>query len=181
MFMLWCFVFVASVMAALEPWQVTALRTYSPPYSPNVTLKSGIAFTISDPNTMEAGPAHRGPAIFPPSTANCSGSWTDEVQAYDRLFNCTEVQYGYWSFELRKPVTGYASPMTNFDVRIQRVYNVTVMNSVYTKILVAPGHFEVGKNMGGLCGASGVCSFQLKGDSAPSLVMQEVVACSGAC
>ena len=170
-----------SSSTTLEPWEVASIRTFSPPYSPGINLSSGIAFTISDPNTLEAGPAHRGTAIFPPSTANCSGSWTDEGQAYNKPFSCTEVPYGYWSFEIRKPATGYASPMTHFDVRFHRVCNVTVIGSVYSKVFAGQQHFEVGQNMQGLCGASGICSFQLKNESAPVMVTQEMESCSGAC
>ena len=147
-----------------------------------MTLHAGLRFTIADPNTLNAGPAHRGVAIFPPSTANCTVQWAWGESPFGRMYNCTEVQYGYWAFEVFETNAKYGSwPLQVFDIRVTRVYNVNVLNNIYTKVFEGRGSFEIGKNLGGLCGASGICSFQLKNESSPVLIQQLRTACSGDC
>jgi len=166
----------------LQPWQLTAMRTGSPPYRPNSTIPAGLGFTIADPNQLNAGPGHRGTVVFPPSTANCTAQWLEGESPYGRARNCTEVLYGHWAFEVVETSTKYGTwPLQNFDILITRVYNVTALGNLYTKVYEGRAHFEVGATLGGLCGASGICSFQLKNETSPVLIRQSRTACLGDC
>jgi hypothetical protein len=177
-----CGMLATSRAAEPQPWQLTALRTYSPPYSPNVSLHAGLAFTIADPNTINAGPAHRGVAVFVPSLANCTAQWLDGESPFGRTQACSEVPYGNWTFEVVATNPRYGSwPLQVFGLRITRLYNVTVIANVYTKVYQGEERFEVGGALGGLCGASGICSFQLKNESSPVLIQQKLTACKGEC
>jgi hypothetical protein len=165
-----------------EPWEVSSLSTFSPSGRPGSSPYSTVNITITDPNTIQAGPAPNGEAVFPPSTAICNVSFVGDAPPYNRAVNCSGVQYGFWTFEmLEAKNTSYPSATTNFDVRFTHVDNVTVIGSVYSKVYVGTGHFEVGKNMAGVCGGSGVCSWGLKAEERPSLINQTLVSCTGAC
>ena len=177
-----CGMLTTSRAAELQPWQLTALRTYSPPYSPNVSLHAGLAFTISDPNTINAGPARRGVAIFVPSSANCTAQWSYGESPFAQPQVCSEVPYGNWTFEIFPSNPRFGTwPLQVFGLRITRVYNVTVIANVYTKVYRGEERFEVGGALGGICGASGICSFQLKNESSPVLIQQTRVECQGEC
>jgi len=162
------------------PWEISSLATFSPSGRPGSSPYSILNITITDPNTTAAGPAHRGTAVFPPTTAVCNATFVGEAPPWGRALNCSETSYGHWSFEMLEPAEN-PSATTNFDVRFTHVSNVTVIGQVFTKVYVAREHFEVGKNMGGICGASGVCSFGLKEEERPVLVNQTLVSCTGLC
>ena len=175
-----------SQQAELQPWQVTSLSTFSPSGRPGSSPYSIINLTITDPNTINAGPAHRGTAIFPPTTANCStywDTWSETETPYNKTNACSEVQYGYWTFEMRETSgtsSTYIKPTENVDIVFTHVDNVTVIGSVYTKTFVGTAHFELGDNMSGVCGASGVCSWGLKSNTTVP-VKQTMTACQGEC
>lgn len=165
-----------------EPWEVSSAWTFSPSGRPGSSPYSTVNVTITDPNTVLAGPAPRGSAIFVPTTTVCNASFTPSTLPYNKVYNCSEVQYGYWTFEmLEANNTQYASATTNFDVRFTHVDNVTVIGNVYTKVYIGTGHFQLGTNMAGVCGASGVCSWGLEETEKPYLIHQNMTACTGLC
>ncbi|OIW30170.1 hypothetical protein CONLIGDRAFT_576629 [Coniochaeta ligniaria NRRL 30616] len=167
---------------APAPWEISSLSTFSPSGRPGSSPYSILNITISDPNTILAGPSPTGPAVFPPSTAICNTSFVGTAPPYNQILNCSEVQYGSWTFEiLEANNTSYPSATTNFDVRFTHVDNVTVIGDVYSQVYAGTGHFEVGKNMAGICGASGVCSWGLKDEERPYLIQQSRVSCTGTC
>lgn len=165
----------------LAPWEVSSLSTFSPSGRPGSSPYSIVNITITDPNTILAGPSPTGPAAFMPSTAICNTSFVGSAPPYNQVLNCSEVQHDSWTFEMLEANTTYPSATTNFDVRFTRVNNITVVGSIYSQVYVGTGHFEVGKNMAGLCGASGVCSWGLKEDERPYLVHQTRISCTGEC
>ena len=162
------------------PWEISSLRTFSPSGRPGSSPYSILNITITDPNTTAAGPAPRGTAIFTPTTAVCNATYVGDAPPWGQSLNCSATSYGYWAFEMLQPAEN-PSATTNFDVRFTHVSNVTVIGKVFTKVYVAREHFEVGKNLAGLCSASGVCSFGLKEDETPYLVNQTLVSCAGLC
>lgn len=137
--------------------------------------------TIVDPNTILAGPAPTGTAVFEPVAANCSTEWTFEDTPFDRVLNCTDIAHGYWTFEMLTEGVESPSPTQNFDVRFTQVRNLRVPGGNYTQTWVGKASFRIGENMEGLCGASGVCSFGLKAEAQPVLVDQTRTECVGLC
>lgn len=55
----------------------------------------------------------------------------------------------------------------DFNLTFLHVPDTIYHGAEYKATFEATGHFEVGKNMAGTCGASGVCSWGLKADSKP--------------
>ena len=164
------------------PWEVSSLSTFSPSGRPGSSPYSTVNITITDPNTIVAGRSPTGMAGFPPSTAICNASFVGSDPPYNKVLNCSETKYGQWTFEMLKTNnTGYPSATTNFDIRFTRVNNVTVIWEEFSKVYVGQAHFEVGDNMQGVCGASGVCSWGLKGELRPWLINQTLVFCNGVC
>jgi hypothetical protein len=56
---------------------------------------------------------------------------------------------------------------SNFGLRFTHVVDLLYQGSEYTASYEAEGHFEVGDNLAGVCGGSGVCSWGLKEGSNP--------------
>lgn len=176
----------------LSPWLITRLSTFSPSGRPGSSPWSTLNFTISDPNTILAGTAPLQTFTYPPQSANCSAQWssTFSVSAWNRTINCTDqsFQFGYWSFEILYPETNgtvynYASATEHFDLRIRLTDTTNPANDRYFWRQSFEGRvgLEVGGNMGGTCGGSGVCSWGLKGDKTPLEVMQKRTECTGLC
>lgn len=59
---------------------------------------------------------------------------------------------------------------TNFNLKFTHVADVQYLGSQYTASFEGEGHFELGKQLAGVCGGSGVCSWSLKADQKPVLV-----------
>lgn len=55
----------------------------------------------------------------------------------------------------------------DFNLKFLHVPDTIYHGAEYTATFEATGHFEVGKNMAGTCGGSGVCNWGLKPDSKP--------------
>lgn len=55
----------------------------------------------------------------------------------------------------------------NFGLKFRHVADVLYQGSQYTASFEAQGTFEVGKNLKGTCGGSGVCSWGLPEDQRP--------------
>ncbi|KAL1610102.1 hypothetical protein SLS60_001767 [Paraconiothyrium brasiliense] len=149
----------------LQPWQITRLYTHTPSGNPGNDPHSILNFTISDPNTIPAGQTPTGQVVFPPTTAICSLQYLTSASApWGVEQPCTTDNstnaYSTWTFTLNYPNGGEAS--TNFDLVFKLVDHVQISGEEVTKTFTAGEHFEVGKNMGGQCGGSGVCSWNLQ-------------------
>ncbi|TPX10342.1 uncharacterized protein E0L32_008747 [Thyridium curvatum] len=166
---------------SLEPWEVSQVSVASPPsLTSQPSLRSYLSIIIADPNIIDGVGSKSGPINFQPSIAQCNVSWyaQDGEQPYDQSRNCT-LETGYpakWSFVVVPPNREYGAmsggALTNFSVQFTLVDEIiTPVNSV-RKVYVGEGHFEVGENMEGLCGASGICAFSLRNESAPVLIEQ---------
>ena len=81
---------------------------------------------------------------------------------------------------MREATGNYTSATENLDIVFTHVDNVTVINQVYTKVFVGQAHFEIGDNMSGVCGASGVCSWGLKPNTTVA-IKQTRTSCQGEC
>ncbi|KAK1766282.1 hypothetical protein QBC33DRAFT_620687 [Phialemonium atrogriseum] len=167
---------------ALKLWEILRLSTFSPSGRPGSSPWSLINITITDPNTIPAGPTPTGTAVFEPSTVNCSTAWDAGSLPYNQVVNCTEAEHGYWTFEmLEADDSDYHSPTENFNIRFTQVRSLEVPGNTYAQTFVGTGSFRVGDNLSGVCGASGVCSFGLKDEAKPVLVNQTRTECSGVC
>jgi hypothetical protein len=56
---------------------------------------------------------------------------------------------------------------TNFNLKFTHVVNLIYQGAELKESYAAEGHFEVGVNLAGVCGGSGVCSWGLKEGSNP--------------
>lgn len=82
---------------------------------------------------------------------------------------------------LRAENATYQSPTEDFDLKFTLVRSLSAPGNVYAKTYVGTGRFRIGQNMGGLCSASGVCTFGLQEEENPVLVEQTRTECSGLC
>jgi hypothetical protein len=55
----------------------------------------------------------------------------------------------------------------NFVLKFTHVVDVLYQGSEYTVSYEAQGHFEIGDDLAGVCGGSGVCNWGLKEGSSP--------------
>jgi hypothetical protein len=191
------------------PWQVTSLSTFSPSGRPGSSPYCIVNITITDPDTpfshlLPSDPQTPSvePLAFHPSTAICNVSFVGNDPPYNRVINCTETGPetaavgnplgSIWTFEMVKvdntTAESYPSPTTNFDVVFTHVSYLDVGvpggdrgSKQYSRVYVGKAHFEVGENMAGVCGASGVCSWGLKAEERPYLVEQRLLFCNGGC
>ncbi|KAH6843440.1 hypothetical protein B0I37DRAFT_418540 [Chaetomium sp. MPI-CAGE-AT-0009] len=136
----------------LKPWQISQLRTFSPPNREGSSPWSLINITIGDPNALIVNPT------------SCATQWTVDDPPFEKLNACSEIPSGQWGFEMLKSDSTNPSPTTDFRVR----YFLKKGDEAFE----GTGSFKVGDNMQGLCSAGGVCSFELKEENTPFLVTQ---------
>ncbi|KAI0885942.1 uncharacterized protein GGS22DRAFT_121685 [Annulohypoxylon maeteangense] len=184
-----CFTLVASSGAYLEtpePWQVTRLNTFSPSGRPGSDVNAHLWANITNPSPIPAGPG----VTFDASSANCTVNWVyagDYPYGHVFICNTTDTEESSssstskWTIEVLEANVTSPSATTNMDVRFTLTTNLTVDGDEYYKVLVGTQHFQVGENMRGSCGGSGVCSWTLRDESVPVLVQPTVVACQGTC
>ncbi|KAI1091995.1 hypothetical protein F5B19DRAFT_242483 [Rostrohypoxylon terebratum] len=168
----------------IEPWQVTRLTTFSPSGRPGNDNTAYLYANITNPNSIPAGPG----VEFDASSANCTADWTYiEEEPYNITYTCdtTETQpssssssISTWTIEVLEADNIAPSPTTNFDVKFTLTTKLTVDGEEYSKTMTGRQHFQVGDNLSGACGASGVCSWSLKGEV---LIQPTIVACQGTC
>lgn len=156
----------APIAQSLQPWQLTALGTFSPSGRPGSSPYSTMNATIQDPNTIPVAQTPTGQAAFPPSSANCSAQWTTSPPWGKSIACSSDSTFSHWSFTINRGTSG----TTNFTLEFKLVDDVTVFGTRYTKTFIGGDHFELGKNLGGVCGGSGVCSWGLK--SSPYIIKQ---------
>ncbi|KAI1401487.1 hypothetical protein F4819DRAFT_458009 [Hypoxylon fuscum] len=171
----------------LEPWKVTKMSTFSPSGRPGSSPLAHTWANITSSGSIAAGHG----ASFESSDANCTAEWVwaSEVP-YNHTYECTtttavapsQSSSSTWTIEILEVTnSNYFSPTENFDVKFTLTSNVTVDGNEYYKVLVGTQHFEVGKNMRGTCGGSGLCSWALRDENNPVLVQPTIVACEGTC
>ncbi|KAI6088458.1 hypothetical protein F4821DRAFT_89311 [Hypoxylon rubiginosum] len=169
------------------PWQVTKLSTFSPSGRPGSSPLARILANVTNPSAIPAGPGASSPS-FAPSEANCTVEWAwADAQPYGAVHECTtappaEASSSKWTVEILESDPGAYAPTEKLDVK----FTLTLTSSsdrdgeAYSKVLVATQHFEVGDNMRGTCGGSGVCSWGLNEELTP-LSIQPTIACEGTC
>ncbi|KAF1966520.1 hypothetical protein BU23DRAFT_560101 [Bimuria novae-zelandiae CBS 107.79] len=152
----------------LQPWQIMQLLTHTPSGRPGNNLHSTLNITIHDPNVIPAAQSPTDQAVFPATTATCSLQYLTSadvpwgVQQPCTMDDNTKA-YSTWVFTINKPAEGTPDASTNFDLSFKLVDNVYEVAQNVTKTFVGGDHFEVGVNMGGQCGGSGVCNWHLNG------------------
>ncbi|KAI1379695.1 hypothetical protein F4677DRAFT_290840 [Hypoxylon crocopeplum] len=163
---------------SMQSWRVTRLSTYSPSGRPGSSPIAHLWATITNPDPVPASPAGTSPTG---STANCTVDWDfASERPYGRAVECvTEQRPGAsvsaWTIELFEANSTWASPTENVDVRFTLSRNLTVDGVENDKVFVGTQHFEVGDNMRGTCGGSGVCSWELRQENIPVLIEPAVV------
>lgn len=137
----------------LAPLQIMTLTTFAPSGRPNsFPTESSVNISASDPNSN--------------TVIACATKWPvfEDATIWNRINPCFEssgaAKDSKWTFQLLTPTASGngASPLWNFRVHF--------VHETEKGVYVATGKFGVEDgNMSGLCSASGVCSFVLKGDN----------------
>ncbi|OTB03943.1 hypothetical protein M426DRAFT_59555 [Hypoxylon sp. CI-4A] len=158
----------------LQPWKVTRLSSFSPSGRPGASPLAHIWATIENPNSILAAPG----VSFDATLANCTVEWTfyGGDEPYGHVSDSTSDSTSKWTIEVLEANSTSPSPTENMDIRFTLTMNVTVNGSEYHEVLAGTQHFEVGGNMEGTCGGSGVCSWNLKEESNPVLIQPTIVA-----
>ncbi|KAI1764920.1 hypothetical protein GGR53DRAFT_465898 [Hypoxylon sp. FL1150] len=161
----------------LTPWQVTKLSTFSPSGRPGSSPLASILANITNPSSIPAG---AGPS-FAASSANYSVEWAfGDAQPYGTAYECTttpaaSASSSRWTVEILKTDADLYAPTERLDVR----FTLTLTSGLAedgSMVLAAIQHFEVGDNMRGTCGGSGVCSWSLDEELTPLLIQPAIVA-----
>jgi hypothetical protein len=150
-------VYCTAVAASLKPWEITSLSTSSPPGRPGAELPCAMHINITDPSNY--------PESSAAPIATCSARWLYGSEPYDQLFNCTDVEYGAWTFQILSLDTRSASPTQYFVLRF-------LLERSDQEFFEGSAHFAVGDNMRGLCSAGGYCSFSIKEEKVPFHINQ---------
>ncbi|KAI0169786.1 hypothetical protein GGR52DRAFT_573842 [Hypoxylon sp. FL1284] len=143
----------------LTPWQVTRLSTHSPSGRPGNSPLAYILANITNPGSGASSGA---------SSANCSVYWAyADEKPYGAVHDCS-IPYppsrnvsgtscsSQWTIEILEMDTGLYPPTEKMDVRFTLTSNLTVDGDTCSTVYVGTQHFEVGENMRGSCGGSGV-------------------------
>ena len=173
--------FSASALAAplserqttLSPWQVTGVGVFTPSGRPESYPWSTITVNASDPNELNLGTGPDGSPVTVPAggqALNCQAKWLTGTSPTGHSWPCDPTGQGYWVLELLPGTSGFST--TNFDVKLTRVADRLYQGSQFKKTYQGQGHFEVGDNLAGTCGGSGVCSWGLKADHNPFPIQQ---------
>ncbi|KAK4168441.1 hypothetical protein QBC43DRAFT_310247 [Cladorrhinum sp. PSN259] len=136
----------------LEPLHILTLTTFAPSGRPDsYPTNSAVNISASDPNFN--------------TVITCATTWPvfEDATIWNRINPCFEssgaAKGSKWTFQLLTPTASGngASPLWNFRLHF--------VHETERGVYVATGKFGVEDgNMSGLCSASGVCSFVLKGD-----------------
>jgi len=167
-----------SRQSTLNPWQLDSLSTFSPSGRPGNYPWLTITASLTDPNTVNLGTSpNDNSTVTVPSGAqalNCEAKWIYGEKPFGRSWPCDNsgLAQGWWTLEIEE--TDDFS-VAKFDAKFTRVAEVSYQGSSYRKDYEGSAHFEVGDNLGGQCGGSGVCSWQLKGELAPYDVQQQEI------
>ncbi|KAK0704415.1 hypothetical protein B0H67DRAFT_497478 [Lasiosphaeris hirsuta] len=164
----------------LLPWQITHLGTHSPSGRAGNSPYSSLFLSITDPNTLSLGRTRSGPALFPPSTVNCTLKWLayGGEQPYGRATPCTAIGHGRWTVEMvRANHSGYGgSGTTDFVVGLRLEESIILNEGAVSLVFGGAQGFWLSTedgNLFGSCGGSGVCNWGLKNGTV--LVTQELV------
>ncbi|KAK4228655.1 hypothetical protein QBC38DRAFT_523523 [Podospora fimiseda] len=143
----------APIRPPLKPLHILTLTTFAPSGRPDsYPTNSAVNISASDPNSM--------------TVIACATTWPvfEYATVWNRINPCSEssgaTKNSKWTFQLLTPTASGqgASPLWNFRVHF--------VHETEKGIYVATGKFGVDDgNLSGLCSASGVCSFVLKGDN----------------
>lgn len=159
----------------LQPWQLSGITSFSPSGRPGSYPWLNIVANLADPNSLTLGTGSDGNPVTVPANnpaANCTAKWIRGSSPLNHSWPCDASGDGYWVMEF---VDNGEFQYTNFDVKFTRVAETIYLGSAYKKTFVGTGHFEVGKNMAGSCGGSGVCSWGLKPENSPTAIQQSEV------
>lgn len=146
------------------PWQISRVETHRPS-SASATSNSrmsSISLTITEPGTGFEGVD---------MTANCLVEWNEAAgeTPYEKVKACSEVEEGYFIFEVVKPDTTVESDqMSSFNIKFTRL-------GADGKTYLGLAEFETEKNLANNCGGNGVCEGVLKEEYIPLVVVPGVV------
>ncbi|KAK3987956.1 hypothetical protein QBC44DRAFT_330192 [Cladorrhinum sp. PSN332] len=143
---------IRPIRPPLAPLHILTLTTFAPSGRPgSYPTNSAVNISASDPNSN--------------TVIACATTWPvfEDATAWNRINPCFESsgagKDSKWTFQLLTPTASGqgASPLWNFRVHF--------VHETEKGVYVATGKFGVDEgNLSGLCSASGVCSFVLKGN-----------------
>ncbi|KAF2659459.1 hypothetical protein K491DRAFT_689322 [Lophiostoma macrostomum CBS 122681] len=162
--------------ATLEPWQLSGISGFSPSGRPGSYPWLNIVANLVDPNELTLGTStDDGSEVTVPAGnagANCTAKWYTGTKPFNHIWPCDPTGDGYWYMEIEE-TSDFST--ANFDVKFTRVADVIYHGSEFKKTYTGSAHFEVGDNMSGTCGGSGVCSWGLKAELSPYAIQQTEV------
>ncbi|KAK3354082.1 hypothetical protein B0T25DRAFT_608708, partial [Lasiosphaeria hispida] len=128
-------------------------------------------------NTIPTGFNVRGDLSFLPTAANCTVIWNPYIERpFGRVTPCPDpgIWAGRWTVEMQpQNRTGYGPSATrDFKLRFVLEESIIVNTGILSKTFVGVGSFALQDTLNLVCGASGVCTSELKGDKV--LINQEL-------
>ncbi|KAK3332943.1 hypothetical protein B0T19DRAFT_113727 [Cercophora scortea] len=168
--------FASAAMAAarppLKPWEISDLIFSTPSGRPQSSPYSHLNFTVTDPNVSylptPSTTSDTKNSTAPPTTVQCYVQWVwlgKPEDFYGLPNNCSHVDHGRWIFTVTKPNQTDTSDMHDFNLRLVHLVN-------RDEGFVGEAQFSWGKNLRGICAASGFCQFVIRADALPFYVNQ---------
>jgi hypothetical protein len=163
----------------LSPWVLNSLSIFTPSGRPGNYPWLTMTANLTDPNTLILGTSSNDNSnVTVPAGAqaiNCQAKWLPGETPFDRSWPCDSSfnADGWWTLKIKR-TNDFST--TKFDAVFTRVAEVLYQGSAYKKVYEGSDHFEVGSNLSGVCGGSGVCSWGLKAELAPYKVKQKEIA-----
>lgn len=102
---------------------------------------------------------------------NCEAKWFSGESPLGRTWPCDPTGDGYWVMNVLEGSSAFTT--SDFNVKFTRKINLLNMGQQFQAQYEATANFGLGKNLGIICGASGVCSYYMKEDSRPVLATQK--------
>lgn len=161
----------------LAPWQLASLYGFSPSGRPGESPWIYITATLTDPNELVLGTSDAdNSAVTLPAgnqALNCRATWIRGETPFGRSWPCEDNDgeaYGWWT--MRVVDAGDGASISSYTLVFTRVAEKLYLGSSYRRTFEATQHFEVGNQLSGSCGASGVCGWGLKAELAPFAIQQ---------
>ncbi|KAF2850926.1 hypothetical protein T440DRAFT_507634 [Plenodomus tracheiphilus IPT5] len=178
----------------LKDFLVSSVSIYTPSGLPGSYPWASIKASITNPNAINLGNASTDghPIVVAAGSQglNCQATYFTDPPVpenpLNRTFPCDPIENGYWTMRILPnpassntppPSSDSASPPTQIfsssSLRLHFTHTTTLVyqGTLYTATYEAEGGFEVGRELSGMCGASGVCRWGLAGGLAPVRVV----------
>ncbi|KAH6618754.1 cell death in tomato 1 [Boeremia exigua] len=141
----------------LQPFEVTAVNSYSPSGRPGSDVWRHMRANITDPNSYFYTSTNRNLTVPGDSQGiNCEARWYRGESPLDRTWPCDPAPNGHWALQVVSSGV--------YDFKLRFIHAVEPGLSWPNTRYEAEASFKSGENLIGRCLSSGSCSYSLGAD-----------------